>query len=70
MRILTIAALVAALTAGSASAGPGKPGIFEGGGFLDKGNVVGAAKIIGGSFAAWTIYRFFQNCGPFTCNRS
>ena len=29
----------------------------------------GAIAVAGGTFAAWTVYRFFQGCGPFRCPR-
>ena len=72
-RILTTAALCVALTAGSASAWPvfGSTGNWSNA--IDKVgvgkvSVSKAATVIGGTFVAWTVYRFFQNCGPFRCN--
>ena len=77
-RILSTAALVVALTAGSASAWPivgTGPSAFIKDAMppgLKVGSVgpeaAGALKIFGASFAAWTVYRFFQNCGPFRCS--
>ena len=72
-RILTTAALVAALTAGAVSAAPflfnGTPHFIKSAPSVNGTTVTGtvAAKVFVGSFAAWTVYRFFQNCGPFRC---
>ena len=61
-------ALALTMVAGSASAWPvlGSTGNWSGS--IDK--VIGgtATTWVGGTLAAWTVYRFFQNCGPFTCN--
>ena len=71
-RTLAAGALAVMLSAGSASAGvsfntfkhaPAK--VFP---HWTSGNWTAAGQIIGGTFAAWTVFRFFQNCGPFHCN--
>ena len=70
-----VAALIAA-TAGQANAAPN--GLPLSGTSLSAlvpnelkiGNLGGGAPAVwfGGTFLAWTTYRFFQNCGPFRCN--
>ena len=81
IKATAVAAIIAATSAGSASATPG----FLDGSVVNKlipseikgswanklafseSTAVSAVQIIGGSFVAWTVYRFFQNCGPFRC---
>ena len=68
-----VAALITTLSVGSASAGSGawKSGTTMWGKTFNA-NVAGTnvtfGNVLGVTFAAWTIYRFFQNCGPFRCS--
>ena len=60
-----VAALISTLSVGSASAGLTATANGQKVVSISGAN---AAAIIGSTFVAWTVYRFFQNCGPFTCN--
>ena len=67
---LIAGALALTMSAGSASATSwsghfGTPGVVEG---VSSAQWTQAVGITAGTFAAWTVYRFFQNCGPFRCN--
>ena len=71
-KTLAAGALAVIMTAGSAGAWPaiGIKSVTDNyaGAIVKFSSVESAAWwTIGGSFAAWTVYRFFQGCGPFKC---
>ena len=68
-KTLAAGALAVAMAAGSANAGSViQWNGVKGSKIVAFDSSIGLAKLAGGTFAAWTVYRFFQNCGPFRCN--
>ena len=68
LKTLAAASMIAVLAGGSASAGtvlPFDTGTWKTGGKYAVSEWGKPAVIIVGTFAAWTIYQFFQGCSPF-----